>query len=86
METVTVTLSGSLKEFVEDQVGAGKYQSAGDYITALLTEAQERKAWDKVEALVLEGLNSGDGIVVSEEFWEKKARRLNERYPEVKDP
>lgn len=86
MTTVSITLSDSLKEFVEAQVATGNYASAGDYVLALLRAAQKRQAWDKVEALVLEGLNSGETLEVTEEYWEAKRRRLGERHPEANDP
>jgi antitoxin ParD1/3/4 len=86
MTTLSVTLSESLKEFVEAQAAAGNYASAGDYVLALLREAQKRQAWAKVEALVLEGLNSGEAVEVTEEYWEAKRRRLGERYPEANNP
>ena len=39
----------------------------------------ERQAEDELEALALEGLNSGQPIEVGPGYWEDKHRRLDER-------
>ena len=39
----------------------------------------DEQAEDEVEALALEGLNSGEPIAVGPDYWEKKHRRLDER-------
>ncbi len=40
---------------------------------------EERVAEDELEALALEGLNSGDPIEIEPGYWEEKHRRLEER-------
>src|SRR4051812_15184646 len=42
--SLTISVPESLKAFVESQVAEGGYPSAGDYIQALIQEAQARKA------------------------------------------
>ena len=37
------------------------------------------QAEDELEALALEGLNSGEAIEVGQGYWEEKHRRLDER-------
>ena len=86
MTTLYVNLPDTLKEFVETQVASGGYGSANDYILTLLREAQKRQAWDRVEALVVEGLNSGEPFAATKQHWEEKRQRLEERYPEAKEP
>ncbi|HLW66666.1 MAG TPA: type II toxin-antitoxin system ParD family antitoxin [Gemmataceae bacterium] len=81
--TFQITLPDSLKEFVEGQLAAGAYSSASDYILALLHEAQKKQAWEKVESLVLDGLNSGEPVEVNPEWWEEKHRRLKDTHPEA---
>ncbi|MGD0008583.1 MAG: type II toxin-antitoxin system ParD family antitoxin [Terriglobia bacterium] len=39
----------------------------------------EQQAEDELEALALEGLNSGEPIEVEPGYWEDKRRRLDER-------
>lgn len=40
----------------------------------------DQKAEEELEALALEGLNSGESIQPDERYWEEKRRRLIERY------
>ena len=48
-----------------------------DYIDRLLRADQ--RAEDELEALALEGLNSGEAVEVGTGYWEEKHRRLDER-------
>jgi len=43
-------------------------------------------AIQKLEALLLEGLNSGEPIEITPEYWEKKRRQLIERHAEKDGP
>ncbi len=40
----------------------------------------DERAEEELEALALEGLNSGESIEVGEKYWEEKRRRLIERH------
>jgi len=53
---MTISLPESLKQFVEQQVSAGGYASAEEYIGALV-EAERARA--RIEELIVEGLESG---------------------------
>lgn len=43
------------------------------------TISRERRAEDELEALAFEGLNSGEAIEPSPEFWDDLHRQLDER-------
>jgi hypothetical protein len=47
------------------------------YVERLLRSDQQ--AEEAIEALALEGLNSGESIEVGSRYWEEKHRRLDER-------
>jgi antitoxin ParD1/3/4 len=80
MATLNISIPEPLHEFVERQVAEGGHGDASEYIRKLLREEQKKKAKERVEALLLEGLNSGEPIEVNAEYWEKKRRRLTENY------
>jgi antitoxin ParD1/3/4 len=69
MTTVTISLPESLKQFVDAQVATKGYGNVSEYFRSLLREAQEREAEARLEALLLEGLASGDPIPVDDKFW-----------------
>jgi len=71
MATVTISLPKSLKEFVDVQVASKEYGDASEYLCSLLREAQQAEADARLEALLLEGLASGDPIPIDEKFWSK---------------
>lgn len=43
----------------------------------------DERAVDELEALALEGLNSGQSIQIGEKYWEEKRRRLIQRHQQT---
>jgi antitoxin ParD1/3/4 len=80
MTSLNISLPSSLKEFVENQVQESGFSTPSEYIRSLLRDDQKRRAEEKLEALLLEGLNSGEPIEITPEYWEKKRARLIERH------
>jgi antitoxin ParD1/3/4 len=72
--------AGSDEDFVDHQVASGRYSSVSEYVRELIREDEKRRAEDKLEALLLEGLNSGDPIEVTPEYWERKRQQLTKRH------
>lgn len=58
MNTMNISLPEALKEFVDEQVGSGRYGSASEYVRELIREDEKRKAQERLEAMLLEGLGS----------------------------
>ena len=69
-------LRGHGSSEAEAQVKEGGYSTPSEYVRALLREDQKRRAEEKLEAFLLEGLNSGKPIDVTPEYWEKKRQQL----------
>lgn len=69
MTTVTISLPESLKAFVDAQLATKGYGNVSEYFRSLLREAQAKEQGARLEALLLEGLSSGDGIRLTPEFW-----------------
>lgn len=64
---MTISLPEPLKQFVEQQVSAGGYASAEEYIGALV-EAKRARA--QLEVLIVEGLESGPATEMTQRDWE----------------
>jgi antitoxin ParD1/3/4 len=79
METMNIALPESMKLFVQERVAEGGYSSASEYVRELIRADQRRKAQDRIDALLLQGLDSGEPIPVTREYWEEKKRQLTER-------
>jgi len=80
MASLNISLPQSLKDYVEDQVQNGGYSTPSEYVRDLLRQDQNRRAGQKLEALLLEGLNSGEPIEISPEYWESKRKQLVDRH------
>jgi antitoxin ParD1/3/4 len=79
MDTMNVALPESMKSFVQDRVAEGGYSSVSEYIRELIRADQKRKAEERIDALLLEGLDSGQPVSVTSEYWEAKKQKLTER-------
>jgi len=80
MASLNISLPQSMKDFVEIQVQESGYSTPSEYIRALVREDQKRRIEEKLELMFLEGIESGDPIPVTPEFWEQRRKRIIERY------
>jgi antitoxin ParD1/3/4 len=69
MQVSELMLPESLERFVEQEVAEGGYESADRYIRHLISAEHKRKAKERLEALMEEGLNSGEPVEVTPEWW-----------------
>ncbi|MBW4563357.1 MAG: YoaH family protein [Mojavia pulchra JT2-VF2] len=76
MTSINIFLSDSMKIFVEEQVTKGGYASISEYLLELINQDQQRQAKENIEELLIEGLESGEAIEVTDEWWEQKRIRL----------
>jgi antitoxin ParD1/3/4 len=86
MYTLQVELPQSVLEFIERQISSGRFESPSAYFHALIEADRQLQEWNRLEELVREGLNSGDPIPVTPEYWEEKKRRLQKRLAEAAKP
>ena len=69
MQTMNISLPDQLKEFVEGQVGSGRYSSVSEYVRDLIRDDESRKAREKLEALLVEGIQSGEASEMTRQDW-----------------
>jgi antitoxin ParD1/3/4 len=58
MQSMNISLPEPLKQFVELQIASGRYSSASEYIRELIREDERRRAEERLETLLLRGLES----------------------------
>jgi antitoxin ParD1/3/4 len=68
MQSMNISLPEPLKQFVDQQIAAGKYSSVSEYVRELIRDDEKRKAEDRLEALLLEGLESDESPLTSEDW------------------
>ena len=74
MGTMNISLPDPLKDFIEQQVSSGRYSSISEYMRELVREDEKRKAQEKLEALLLEGLQSGAASEMTKTDWDEIRR------------
>jgi antitoxin ParD1/3/4 len=69
MQTMNISLPDQLKEFVDGQVGSGRYSSVSEYVRDLIRADEKRKVQDRLEALLIEGIQSGEATEMTRQDW-----------------
>lgn len=76
MQSMNISLPEPLKEFVDGQIASGRYSSASEYVRELIRDDEKRKAGDRLEALLLEGLNGDESKLTRKDWNEIRAEAL----------
>lgn len=84
MTSMNVSLPQELKDYVEKQTSAG-YSTPSEYVRELIREDRKRRAKQRLDSLLLEGLDSGHPLPASPAFWDELKRdalaRLTKKKP-----
>ena len=78
MSTIPVQLPAELEQFVAAKVSGGHFASASDYIVALVDAARQNRS--KIEAALLEGIQSGPPDEWTKKEWEEIRVRVSQRH------
>ena len=85
MTSLNISLPEALRQFVDQKVKTGGYGTASEYIRELIRQDQKQEAeQERMEAMLLEGLDSGPGIEVTPELWKELRDELVERRRKAK--
>ena len=79
MQTMNISLPDPMKQYVEEQVTAGDYSSASEYMRELVRADQKRNAKERLERTLLESLAEGEPQEVTPEFWANLRCELSKR-------
>lgn len=76
MSTMNISLPEAMKRWVERQAKSGRFGNSSDYVRDLIRRDQERQAKiAHMQALVDEGIASGNGSRTMEEIKELARRK-----------
>jgi antitoxin ParD1/3/4 len=78
MATMNISLPDSMRAFVEERVTEGGYSTASEYLRELIRADLKRRAEERLEALLLEALDSPSREMTPED-WEEIRRQCRER-------
>ena len=79
MRTMNISLPDPMKQYVEEQVTAGDYSSASEYMRELVRADQKRNAKVQLEQTLLESLLEGEPQEATPEFWATLRDELGNR-------
>lgn len=79
MATLNISLPDEMRAFVDEQASGGSFSTPSEYVRHLIREDRKRIAREKLEALLLEGLDSGPMEAMTEADWEEMRRNARER-------
>lgn len=79
MKTMNISLPETLRDYVDEQIEAGGYGTVSEYVRDLIRQDQRRKAKARVEALLIEGLDSGEATPMTDEDWASIRQAVQER-------
>jgi antitoxin ParD1/3/4 len=79
MAIVNISLPDQMKNYIEERVKEGSFSSTSEYFRDLVREDQKRCSQTRLEMLLLEGLESGEPIDVTEDYIKQKRKELMAR-------
>ncbi|XAL98235.1 hypothetical protein OT109_11560 [Phycisphaeraceae bacterium D3-23] len=74
MAGINVNMPDELRKFVDEQVKLKGFATPTEYVRQLIRDERKRAAQDKLEQLLIEGLESGPATVLDEEAWDRIER------------
>ncbi len=76
MASLNITIPDELREFVEKRTKESHYATPAEYICSLVRDDQNRVEQEKLERLLIEGLESGTPIDVPDlaDYFSRKER------------
>lgn len=77
--TINISMPQTLADFVKRRMAASGYGNTSEYFRHLVREDQKREEEERIEELLLDGLESGKPIDVTDEWWEKRREKLASR-------
>jgi len=76
MQSMNISLPDPLKQFVDGQITEGRYSSVSEYVRELIRADEKRKAEERLETLLLDGLNSAETGLSREDWSDLRASAL----------
>lgn len=83
MTSMNISLPDDLKEFVDRHI-QGRYSTASEFIRELIRQAQREAQREQLERMLLEGLDSGEPVEITDRFWKERRAELEQRLKQRK--
>lgn len=84
MTSLNFSLPEPMRDWIDAQIKSGRYGNVSEYIRELIRRDQERMADQRLEQLLLAGLDSGPANAMSRADWAKLRRDVVARAKKLK--
>ena len=74
MTQIIVELPDELAIQIQSQIAQGEFSNLGEYVVYLLQQEQSQLRSTELEKMFLAGLDSGELIEITDQWWEQKRR------------
>jgi antitoxin ParD1/3/4 len=79
MASMHISLSDEMRTFIDQQVRGGAYHNHSEYVRDLIRHDQELQVRKRVDALLLEGLQSGEPAPLTPDDWRELREQVRTR-------
>jgi antitoxin ParD1/3/4 len=80
LTSLNISLPRRQRAFVEAQAARSGCTTTSEYVRRLIHDAEKRAEQEELERKLIEGLESGEPIDITPEYWERKRRELVARH------
>jgi antitoxin ParD1/3/4 len=77
MTKIEVSLPSELEAYLREQVGRGRFADASDFMRTMLRA--DRDAYERLDQILQDGINSGDSPYSFEEIIDRARERMQSR-------
>ncbi|MEA5528664.1 type II toxin-antitoxin system ParD family antitoxin [Dolichospermum sp. UHCC 0684] len=79
MKSMNISLPDTMRDYIEEQVAQGGYSSVSEYFRELVRQDQKLRANERLQTMLLEGLNSGNATEMTAQDWEDIRQVVREK-------
>lgn len=85
MTSMNISLPDTMRDYVEQQVHKGGYSSISEYFRELVRQDQKRQANERLDAMLLEGIDSGTPTEMTSQDWQEIRQAVRARIAKRKE-
>ena len=79
MKSMNISLPDTMRDYIEEQVAQSGYSSVSEYFRELVRQDQKLRANERLQTMLLEGLNSGNATEMTAQDWEDIRQAVREK-------
>ena len=79
VKILSIPVSGALERFIKERVSQGEYQTVSEYFRALVRADRQRAVEERIEAKLIEALDSGKFEEATPELFDRLRTRISSK-------